>query len=157
MTRPVPHYFALTRLLAREGPNARSEQSACEAYLGAATFFTVTYFFIAAPLFAEISIGRIVLALLFAPFVVCILWLILLYVNAVLRNALVRLGAATSLAARDFQHVMMCIWLTIFSVSLARNDHWFRWVGLGWCALLSLEILATLLQRYLNERADRPA
>lgn len=144
------YYFAVTRLLTGSG---RSESSACESRSGATIAFTVTYAFLAAPLFVQLSIERVLLGVIVVPCTVWLLWAVILYLNALLRHAATALGLAASVPARDFQHALFCVWLSLFALSLLRQEGVFRWFGVGWFVIMSLEIIATLILKFSIERA----
>ncbi len=143
------YYFALTRLLTTR-QEEYSELSAVEAYFGSTVIFIVTYTFLIAPLACQFSLGRLVLACAVMPFAAWLLWLVMFYLNALLRRLAIAFDILPTMRARDFQHIMICVWMTIFALSLLGSDGAPCWIGRAWLLLLAGEILATLMLKFLN-------
>ena len=146
----APHYyFALTRLLTTR-QEEYSELSAVEAYFGSTVIFIVTYTFLVAPLLFQFSLGRFVLAFAVMPFAAWLLWVVMFYLNALLRRLAIVFNILPTIRARDFQHIMICVWMTTFALSLLGANGAPCWIGRAWLLLLGCEILATLMLKLLH-------
>lgn len=143
------YYFAVTRILTTRQLH-RSELSAVEAYFGSAVVFIVTYTFLVAPLTSYCSLGRILLALAVMPLATWLLWVAMLYLNAMLRRLAIAFNIFPTMRARDFQHIMICVWMTAFALSLLGSDGVTCWIGRAWLLLLACEIVANFMLKSLN-------
>ena len=143
------YYFAVSRLLTTRQRH-RSELSAVEAYFGSTVIFIVTYTFLVAPLTSHFSLGRVLLALAVMPLATWLLWVLMFYLNAILRRLAIAFNITPTMQARDFQHITICVWMTTFALSLLGSDGATCWIGRAWLLLLACELVATLMLKSLN-------
>ena len=90
------------------------------------------------------------LALVVMPFAAWLLWVIIFYLNASLRRLAIAFDILATMRARDFQHIMICVWMTTFALSLLGANGAPCWIGRAWLLLLGCEILATLMLKLLH-------
>lgn len=138
--------FALPRAFARlrGEPVKRAELSRWEAYgLGILVFGIGCLFFARClGLFVRPNLFSI-LALLLLPFVVWIVYLLQVYLVALLIRIFRRLGLYRSPTNNPFQHFVVMLLTTLEALYfLAQNSFWLRSLGGFWLALLASNLLA---------------
>ncbi|HEY2801684.1 MAG TPA: hypothetical protein VGI85_13910 [Chthoniobacterales bacterium] len=143
------YLFALPRLLARLAGYevCRAELSAWEVYGFGVFVFTMACVVAGWAIWPFVRPGFVILL----PIAVWVAFLLLYYVNFLLAQLLRRLGFYTAVTNNPLQHFVIMALMTLLAAWLiVAGNPWLRSLGVFWCALVALNLLALALLKILH-------
>jgi hypothetical protein len=140
-----PHfYFSLLRLMAmrRGGDATRAESNGVEAALASVAIYLVSYLFFAQLLPANLKPWLIALSLVALAFLVCLFWLLVLYLNSLIIKFLRLCGIFRTIPIRRAQSILAGTWATAMAFDLVRRSSWTGEVAAIWLIALTMNLAA---------------
>jgi hypothetical protein len=138
-------YFSLFRLLAllRGGDARRAESNGFEAWLLGLMMYSIHYlFFVTLLLPFNLQPWQTALVLVAGAFWVWLFWLLLLYINSVIIQALHVCGLFRSLPIRRAQSILWGICTTAMAYALLQGSPALRELGAIWLVAIAMNLAA---------------
>jgi len=138
-------YFSLFRLLAllRGGDARRAESNGFEAWLLGLMMYSIHYlFFVTLLLPFNLQPWQTALVLVAGAFWVWLFWLLLLYINSVIIQALHVCGLFLSLPIRRAQSILWGICTTAMACALLQGSPALRELGAIWLVAIAMNLAA---------------
>ena len=140
-----PHfYFSLLRLLAmlRGGDATRAESNGVEAWLAGGALNLVSYLFFTQFIPADLKRWQTALLLVALAFLVCLFWLLVLYLNSLIIKFLRLGGFFRTIPIRRAQSILLGISATAMAIDLLRHGSWMREVAALWLIAVAMNLAA---------------
>ena len=138
-------YFSLFRLLAlfRGGDARRAESNGFEALLLGLMIYSIHYlFFVTVLLPSGLNPWQTVLVLVASAFWVWLFWLLLLYINSVIIQALHLCGLLRTIPIRRAQSILWGICTTAMAGTLLKGSPASRELGAIWLVAVAMNLAA---------------
>jgi hypothetical protein len=150
-------YFALPRLLAllRHGDARRAEMNGIEAWTGNVAIFIVSYVFFLRFVPADLAWWLVPPVLIALAVLVCLFWLLDLYVNSLILEVLRRCGILRFLPARRGQAVLIGAGTTAMAVPLVQGGSLSGEIGAIWLVAVAMNLGAAIILLVRDGNAAR--
>jgi hypothetical protein len=150
-------YFALPRLLAhwRGGDATRAEKNGGEAWAAHLAIFAISYLYFARFVPACASWWLSALMLVALPFLVCLFWLLMLYLNSLILKLLQSLGFLRSLPIRRGQGVLIVTTTAVMAAALVQSDSFAGEIGALWLIATAMNLIAATILALSNGKPAR--
>ena len=152
-TGPRQFYFSLFRLLAlsRGGDARRAESNGFEGWLIALMIYSIHYlFFVTLLLPSGLEPWQSVLVLIASAFWVWLFWLLFLYINSVIIQALHVCGLFRTIPIRRVQNILWGICTTAMACALLKGSPALREVGAIWLVAVAMNLAAAVVLAFNN-------
>jgi hypothetical protein len=153
-----PHfYFALPRLIAtmRGAEGRRAEKNGTEAWVGNIAIYLVNYLFFAQFVPAHLQFWPQALLWAALGFLVCIFWLVVLYLNSLMINVGRHAGIFRSIPTRRAQSILLGTWTTAMAFNLLERGSWIGEVASIWLVAVAMNLAAAAFLAF-RHGASRP-
>jgi hypothetical protein len=157
-TGPRHFYFSLFRLLAlfRGGDARRAESNGFEAWLLGLAIYAIHYlFFVRLFISTHLASWQVALLLLANAFWIWLFWLLLLYINSVIIQALRVGGLFRTIPIRRAQSILWGICTTAMACALLDGSPALREFGAIWLVAVAMNLAAAVILAFCDG-AHRP-
>lgn len=142
-TGPRQFYFSLFRMIAmfRGGDARRAESNGFEAWLVGLMTYSIHYFFFATLFLpSNLKPWQTALLLVGIAFWIWLFWLLLLYINSVIIQALHTCGLFRTIPIRRAQSILWGIYTTAMACALLKSSPALRELGAIWLVAVAMNL-----------------
>jgi hypothetical protein len=157
-TGPRQFYFSLFRMLAlfRGGDARRAESNGFEAWLLGFMIYSIHYLFFATQFIPpHLETWQRALLLIAIAFWIWLFWLVLLYINSVIVQALRVCGLFRTIPIRRAQSILWGIFTTAMACALLNGSPALRELGAIWLVAVAMNLTAAVVLSF-NDGGRRP-
>jgi hypothetical protein len=141
-------YFSLFRMIAmfRGGDARRAESNGFEAWLLGLTIYSIHYLFFTTLLVpSNLEPWQTALLLVAIAFWIWLFWLLLLYINSVIIQALRGFGLFRTIPIRRAQSILWGIYTTAMACAFLKSSPALRELGAIWLVAVAMNLAAAMV------------